>query len=68
MLILTRRKGEVIAIGDLIKVKICGVKGRQVRIGVEAPDEVSVHRREVLERIRREAAAEVVLANEPIAE
>lgn len=56
MLILTRRVGETICIGNDVKVTVLGVKGQQVRIGVEAPKAVAVHREEVAERIREEEA------------
>jgi len=52
MLILTRRPGEEIFIGDDITVVVLGVKGRQVRVGVNAPKEVAVHREEIYDRIR----------------
>ena len=54
MLILTRRVGETVMIGDDIAVTVLGVKGNQVRIGVTAPRSVSVHRQEIYERIRKE--------------
>jgi len=54
MLILTRRVGERLMIGDDISVTVLGVKGNQVRIGVHAPTSVSVHREEIYERIRTE--------------
>lgn len=54
MLILTRRVGETVMIGDEIAVTVLGVKGNQVRIGVTAPRTVSVHRQEIYERIRKE--------------
>ena len=52
MLILTRRVGERLMIGDEISVTVLGVKGNQVRIGVDAPSNVIVHREEIYERIR----------------
>jgi carbon storage regulator len=57
MLILTRRVGETIMIGDSVTVTVLGVKGNQVRVGVNAPKEVAVHREEIYERIKREEAA-----------
>lgn len=54
MLILTRRVSEEVMIGDDIKIKILGVKGNQVRIGVAAPEDVSVHREEIYQRILAE--------------
>ena len=57
MLILTRRVGETVMIGDNVTVTILGVKGNQVRVGVNAPKEVAVHREEIYERIKREEAA-----------
>jgi carbon storage regulator len=57
MLILTRRAGETVMIGDDITVTILGTKGNQVRVGVTAPKEMPIHREEIYERIKREEAA-----------
>ena len=54
MLILTRRVGESLMIGDEVSVTVLGVKGNQVRIGVNAPKTVSVHREEIYQRIQQE--------------
>ncbi len=58
MLILTRRIGETLVIGDDVKATVLGVKGNQVRIGVLAPRETPVHREEIYERIAKERLAE----------
>lgn len=55
MLILTRRVGETLIIRDDIKVKVLGVKGTQVRLGIDAPDDVEIHREEIFERISADA-------------
>lgn len=57
MLILTRRLGETITIGNDVTITVIGVKGNQVRLGINAPTEIPVHRAEIYEKIQREKAA-----------
>jgi carbon storage regulator len=54
MLVLSRRLEEVLVIGDDIKIKVLGISGNQIRIGIDAPKEVTVHREEVYNRIKAE--------------
>jgi carbon storage regulator len=57
MLILTRRAGETVMIGSDVTITVLGVKGNQVRIGINAPKDVAVHREEIFERIKNEQSA-----------
>jgi len=63
MLILTRRVGETLMIGDDVTVTVLGIKGNQTRIGINAPKEVAVHREEIYERIRAQGNGEAVAQN-----
>ena len=68
MLILTRRVGETVMIGNDVTVTVLGVKGNQVRIGINAPKNVAVHREEIFERIKREQQGESQGEAKPSAE
>jgi carbon storage regulator len=57
MLILTRRAGETVMVGSDVTITVLGVKGNQVRIGINAPKDIAVHREEIYERIQSEKAA-----------
>jgi len=62
MLILTRRIGETLMVGDEVSVTVLGVKGNQVRIGVNAPKEIAVHREEIYKRLQLEKENEYSMA------
>lgn len=64
MLILTRRVGETLMVGDEVTVTVLGVKGNQVRIGVNAPKDVAVHREEIYQRIQQEKPVDDSIADE----
>ena len=68
MLILTRRIGETLMVGDDVTVTVLGVKGNQVRIGVNAPKEIAVHREEIYQRIQKEKSAEASAQEAPLSE
>jgi len=59
MLILTRRVGETLVIGDEVTVTVLGVRGNQVRLGVNAPKDIAVHREEIYQRIQNEKFGEI---------
>jgi len=67
MLILTRRVGESVVIGEDVTVTVLGVKGNQVRIGINAPKHVAVHREEIFERIKNGRAVDDASTDEPSA-
>lgn len=67
MLIFTRNVHQVVTIGDDIKIKVLGVKGHQVRLGIIAPKQIPVHREEVYDRIKHETETEKRLRGLPVA-
>lgn len=66
MLILTRRVGETLKVGNDVDVTVLGVKGNQVRIGITAPKNVAVHREEIFDRIQREAEAKAEASDKKV--
>ncbi|MBX2807817.1 MAG: carbon storage regulator CsrA [Cellvibrionaceae bacterium] len=68
MLILTRRIGETLMVGDDVTVTVLGIKGNQVRIGVNAPKDIAVHREEIYERIQREKNSQAQAAQAQVAD
>ena len=66
MLILTRRVGETLMIGGEVTVTVLGVKGNQVRVGINAPKDVPVHREEIFQRLQQADEIEPVLSDGPV--
>ena len=66
MLILTRRVGETVMVGDDVTITVLGVKGNQVRIGINAPKQVAVHREEIYARIKAEKSAADLIGGSPL--
>ena len=66
MLILTRRVSETLIIGDDVRITVLGVRGQQVRIGIDAPKSVTVHREEIYQRIKQESGDHINIAVDDI--